>query len=65
MEQETLPGDLRLSDLGYFKLAHLKQIHNKGAFYISKIKSTNTLYIKEDFIDKYKDNRQKISGIKK
>ncbi|MGL4848339.1 MAG: IS4 family transposase [Clostridium sp.] len=65
MEQDTLKGDLRLSDLGYFKLGHLNEIHNKEAFYISKIKSTTNLYTKEPYIDKFKDNRQKDFRYKK
>lgn len=39
-------GDLRLADLGYYKTDYLKNIHKKGAFYISKIKSTTPIYIK-------------------
>jgi hypothetical protein len=46
MNRYTKPGDLRLADLGYYKIDYLKNVHKKGAFYISKIKSTTPLYIK-------------------
>ena len=37
---KILSGDLRLADLGYYKIDYLKNIDKKEAFYISKIKST-------------------------
>lgn len=46
MDKYTRKNDLRLADLGYFTIEYLKQIHNKNAFFISKIKSTTLLYIK-------------------
>lgn len=46
MDKHTRENDLRLADLGYFTLEYLKQIHEKKAFFISKIKSTTLLYIK-------------------
>lgn len=46
MDKHTRENDLRLVDLGYFTIEYLKQIHNKNAFFISKIKSTTLLYIK-------------------
>lgn len=46
MSKHTNCGDLRLADLGYYKIDYLNKIHKKGAFYISKIKSTTPLYLK-------------------
>lgn len=39
-------GDLRLADLGYYKINYLNNIDEKKAFYISKIKSTTPIYKK-------------------
>ena len=39
-------GDLRLSDLGYYKIDYLKKIDEKKAFFISKLKSTSSVYKK-------------------
>ena len=44
MNKYTEAGDLRLADLGYYKLDYLKQIDAKGAFFISKLKSTTAVY---------------------
>jgi len=46
MNENTKSGDLRLADLGYYKIGYLKNIDKKEAFYISKIKSTTPIYIK-------------------
>jgi len=46
MDNQTKAGDLRLSDLGYYKLDYLKQIDSKKAFFISKLKSTTVIYKK-------------------
>ena len=46
MDKYTKPGDLRLSDLGYYKVAYLKKIDDKKAFFISKLKSTSIVYKK-------------------
>lgn len=46
MDNHTKAGDLRLSDLGYYKVDYLKKIDEKKAFFISKLKSTSTVYKK-------------------
>lgn len=46
MDNYTKEGDLRLSDLGYYKIDYLKKIDEKKAFFISKLKSTSTVYKK-------------------
>lgn len=46
MDNHTKAGDLRLSDLGYYKVDYLKKIDDKKAFFISKLKSTSTVYKK-------------------
>ncbi|HDR8434426.1 TPA: IS4 family transposase [Bacillus cereus] len=39
-------GDLCLRDLGYFDLGDLQTIHDKGAYYISRLKLNTRIYIK-------------------
>ncbi|MCM3169694.1 IS4 family transposase [Peribacillus frigoritolerans] len=39
-------GDLCLRDLGYFDLGDLQAIHDKDAYYISKLKLNTRIYIK-------------------
>ena len=46
MDNHTKAGDLRLSDLGYYKIDYLKKIDDKKAFFISKLKSTSAVYQK-------------------
>ena len=46
MDKYTQAGDLRLADLGYYKIDYLKQIDSKKAFFISKLKSTTVVYKK-------------------
>ena len=40
------PGDLFLRDLGYFDLRDLQTIHEKEAYYISRLKLNTRIYIK-------------------
>ncbi|MPQ45058.1 IS4 family transposase, partial [Clostridium tarantellae] len=47
-------NDLSLADLGYYKSDFLKKIHNKKAFYISKIKNNTAIYIKNPNPERYK-----------
>ena len=46
MDKYTEAKDLRLADLGYYKIDYLKQIDSKKAFFISKLKSTTLIYKK-------------------
>ncbi|MGL5801778.1 MAG: IS4 family transposase [Cetobacterium sp.] len=46
--------DLSLADLGYFKSDFLNKINEKGAYYISKIKSNTRVYIKNPNPEFYK-----------
>lgn len=39
-------NDLKIKDLGYFKISHLEYIDKAEAFYISRIKTTTTIYEK-------------------
>lgn len=55
MDAQTMQGDLRLADLGYYKVDYLKQIDLKGAFYISKLKSTTSLYKKNPDVKRRKN----------
>ncbi|MBU3190266.1 IS4 family transposase [Clostridium bowmanii] len=48
LEKGIEPNDLHLKDLGYFKAEHFKYIEKCGAYYLSKIKSTTAMYIKND-----------------
>jgi len=55
MNNHTKAGDLRLSDLGYYNTDYFKNIHEKKAFFISKLKSTSSVYKKNPF-PKFKKN---------
>ena len=55
MDNHTKAGDLRLSDLGYYKVDYLKKIDDKKAFFISKLKSTSIVY-KKNPIPKLRKN---------
>ena len=46
--------DLKLADLGYFKIDYLKRIDKSGTSFISKVKSNTSLYIKNPNPEKYK-----------
>jgi hypothetical protein len=46
MDKYTEARDLRLADLGYYKIDYLKQIDLKETFLISKLKSTTVVYKK-------------------
>lgn len=46
MEPDSRPKDLKLADLGYHKIDYLKKIDANGASYISKVKSSFSLYSK-------------------
>ncbi|AJH01936.1 hypothetical protein LF65_05419 [Clostridium beijerinckii] len=55
MDAQAKPKDLRLADLGYYKIDYLKEIDLKGAFYISKLKSGTSLYEKNPDVKRRKD----------
>ena len=40
---EVLPGDLVLTDLGYFRVGTFRQYHEKGAFFLSRFLAGTTL----------------------
>ncbi|MFY8264549.1 IS4 family transposase [Clostridium perfringens] len=46
--------DLKLADLGYFKIDYLKRIDKSGTSFISKVKSNTSLYVKNPNPEKYK-----------
>lgn len=46
--------DLKLADLGYFKIDYLKRLDKSGTSFISKVKSNTSLYIKNPTPEKYK-----------
>ena len=48
LEKGIEPNELHLKDLGYFKAEHFKYIEKCGAYYLSKLKSTSAMYIKND-----------------
>lgn len=57
MDNHTKAGDLRLSDLGYYKVDYLKKIDDKKAFFISKLKSTSKVYKKNNKCNSYVWNK--------
>jgi hypothetical protein len=48
LEKGIEEKELHLKDLGYFKVEHLKFIESFKAYYISKLKSTTTIYVKNE-----------------
>ena len=46
--------DLKLADLGYFKIDYLKILDKSGTSFISKVKSNTSLYMKNPNSEKYK-----------
>ena len=46
--------DLKLADLGYFKIDYLKRLDKSGTSFISKVKSNTSLYMKNPNPEKYK-----------
>lgn len=54
MAAQTKPRDIRLADLGYYKLDYLKEIDLKNAFYISKLKIGTSLYKKNSNVKRRK-----------
>ncbi|WP_461207908.1 IS4 family transposase, partial [Clostridium sp. DL1XJH146] len=51
LQETVMKGDLCLKDLGYFKIADLKFIESKQAYYISKIKINMNLFKREEVIE--------------
>ncbi|MEG0517196.1 MAG: IS4 family transposase, partial [Cetobacterium sp.] len=54
MKKDKERKDLKLADLGYFKVEYLRQIARSGASFISKVKSNTSLYIKNPNPERYK-----------
>lgn len=48
LEKGIEANDLHLKDLGYFKAEHFQYIEKCGAYYLSKLKSTAAIYVKND-----------------
>lgn len=48
LEKGIEAKDLHLKDLGYFKSEHFQFIENSEAYYLSKLKSTTAIYIKNE-----------------
>ena len=46
LENNIGKNDLKLKDLGYFKVSHLEYIDKAEAFYISRVKTTTNIYKK-------------------
>lgn len=46
--QTIRPKNLYIRDLGYFDLHDLQNIHDKGAYYISRLKLNSRIYRKND-----------------
>jgi len=55
------PYDLKLADLGYYKVEYLKEIHDRKAFFITKLKSDTRIYIKNPNPDRYANGNIKKS----
>lgn len=60
MKKDKNRKDLKLADLGYFKVDYLKKLNKSGTSFISKVKSDTSLYIKNP-----NPERCKVGTIKK
>lgn len=56
-------GDLILRDLGYFKIENFNVINEKNAYYISRLKTNTTVYIKNPNPEYYKNGKIKKSTL--
>lgn len=54
MKKDKDCKDLKLADLGYFKVDYLKKLDKSGTSFISKVKSNTSLYIKNPNPERYK-----------
>lgn len=62
MKKDRQNKDLKLTDLGYFKIDYLKRLNKSGTSFISKIKSNTLLYMKNPNPEKYKSGTIKKSS---
>jgi len=46
--EEIRPGDLIIRDLGYFSTKSFKEIDDKNAYYLSRLKSDTAIYLKDE-----------------
>ena len=51
--------ELCIRDLGYFDMKDFRQIHNKKAFYVSRIKLNTAVYIKSPFPNEFFNGKKK------
>lgn len=57
---QILPGDLCIRDLGYFDLKDHQAIQDTGGYYITRVKASTRLYIKNPTPESFKNtNKQK------
>ncbi len=57
---EIRPGDLCIRDLGYFDLREYQNIQKSGGYYITRVKTTTRLFIKNPRPETFKNtNKQK------
>ena len=62
--QDIQKNDLRVEDLGYFKIQRLKNVHNAGAFFLSRLRFDINIYIIENGEYKCFDLLKEIKKIK-
>ncbi|MFC7371850.1 IS4 family transposase [Fictibacillus iocasae] len=56
------PNDLILKDLGYFSAHDLLQIHEKNAYYLSRLRSTAVIYVKNEKETHFKNGKVVIGS---
>jgi len=59
------PKDLSLRDLGYFSLNDFKDLDDKEAFYVSRLKPNVAVYVENEDVQYYKNGQIKKSTIHK
>lgn len=62
--QDIQKGDLRIEDLGYFRLQRLRDIHDAEAFFLSRLKFGIKIYVLKDGIYKSFDLLKEVKKMK-
>ncbi|MEY8307831.1 IS4 family transposase, partial [Enterococcus faecium] len=55
-DSPILPGDLCIRDLGYFDLKKYQAIQDAQVFYITRVKTTTRLFLKNTHPESFKNN---------
>ncbi|WP_081003393.1 transposase [Aneurinibacillus migulanus] len=59
-EPKVEEKDLCIRDLGYFSLGNFKEIEERDAFYVSRLKVNVRVYEKNENMERFKDGQKTI-----